>query len=107
VAGGVDEFANGGPEALDGSLRSLTQERLEPGDGGFGRIEVGALAQSRMSSRAASKPLDVPTGRLHCPLAWRAAIPFRAGFQSRKSRQSTRLLFFGPLETICDDFVYW
>jgi hypothetical protein len=45
VAEEVDEFANGDPETLDGSLSRFTQERLELGEGVLDGIEVGTVGR--------------------------------------------------------------
>ena len=41
----VDEFANGDPETLDGSLSRFAQERLELSEGVFDGIEVGTVGR--------------------------------------------------------------
>ena len=48
----VDEFANSGPKALDGSLSSLAQERFQLGEGVFDGVEVWAVGREVEELRA-------------------------------------------------------
>jgi len=48
----VDEFANSGPKALDGSLSSLAQERFQLGEGVFDGVEVWAVGREIEELRA-------------------------------------------------------
>ena len=49
---GVDEAADGGPEAIDGPLGGLAQERLEFGEGILDRVEVGTVGRQVEQRRA-------------------------------------------------------
>ena len=50
--GEVDEVADGAPQALEGSLRRLSQERLVLCEGVLDGIEVGAVGREVQEARA-------------------------------------------------------
>ena len=52
----IDDAADGGPEAVDGSLGGLAQQRLELGEGVLDRIEVGLVG--RQVEQAGAGRLD-------------------------------------------------
>src|SRR3712207_7007626 len=47
----VNEAADGGPEASDGSLRRLAQERLQLGEGVLDRVEVRCVGRTIEQAR--------------------------------------------------------